>query len=170
MIEAKAKAAEAQAKKKKRQDHMPVRRKLPPGTNSNAGIRIEAKSHRREMGWAMMTTAVRCATQVMRLAELQPTFLVIERSNVQRREVDDFNLAHGLMFMCPRCLRRPVEGRHSVVCWFAGRAVPEEEIPTWARWMAIGSSYDDLTVDGIIAVRGGCHWRGRIRGGRIVDP
>ncbi len=38
MIEAKAKAAEAQAKKKKRQDHMPVRRKLPPGTNSNAGI------------------------------------------------------------------------------------------------------------------------------------
>ena len=38
MAEAKQKAAEAQEKTIKRRTHMPKRRKLPPGTNSTAGI------------------------------------------------------------------------------------------------------------------------------------
>jgi len=106
----------------------------------------------------------------MRLSELQPTFLVIEKSNVQRREVDDLRAAHGLMFACPRCLRSVLERRHSVVCWFADRSVPEGEMPSWARLPVKGSTYDDLTVDGVIAVRGGCRWRGRIQAGRITLP
>jgi hypothetical protein len=118
----------------------------------------------------MWTTAVRCASDVMRLAELQPKFLVIEKSNAQRREVDEMAVAHGLMFMCPRCLRMSAERRHSVVCWFADRLVPEGEMPTWARWTVSGSGYGDLTLDGVIAVRGGCRWRGRIRDGRIAVP
>jgi hypothetical protein len=106
----------------------------------------------------------------MRLAELQPKFLVIERSNMQRREVDELTSAHGILFMCPRCLGRPSERRHSVVCWFAQRGVPDAEMPTWDRWLASGSGYDDLTIDGVISVRGGCCWSGRIRAGRIVAP
>jgi hypothetical protein len=38
MAEAKIQAAHVQAKKKRRREHMPVRGKLPPGTNNQAGI------------------------------------------------------------------------------------------------------------------------------------
>lgn len=118
----------------------------------------------------MQTIVVGCATEAMRLADLQPKFLVIERSNVSRREVDNLAVAHGLMFVCPQCVRRSAERRHSVVCWFADRSVPDEEMPRWQRLAVHGSRYEDLTLDGVIVVRGGCRWRGRIRDGRIVSP
>lgn len=38
MADATVQAAEVQAKKKRRREHMPTRRKLPPGTNNQAGI------------------------------------------------------------------------------------------------------------------------------------
>jgi hypothetical protein len=106
----------------------------------------------------------------MKLSELQPKFLVIERSNVQRREVDDLSVAQGVMFVCPRCRELKVERQHSVVCWFAGREVSDDEMPIWQRWLVSGAGYDDLTVHGLISVQGGCGWRGRIRNGRVVQP
>jgi len=104
----------------------------------------------------------------VRLVELQPAFLVIDKSNVLRHEVDELAAAQGLLFVCPKCRRRAIEHRHSVVCWFSGRNVPDEEMPTWNRLDVYGSVYSDLTVVGVIAVRGGCEWRGRIQFGRVL--
>jgi len=110
-------------------------------------------------------TSENMGTRRRQLSELQPKFLQITRSNVDRRETDDAT-AHGLLFCCPKCLDGP--RAHSILCWFSGRNVPDEEMPVDRRWAAEGSGYDDLTVDGTICVRGGCHWCGRIRDGVVV--
>ena len=117
----------------------------------------------------MSARTVLVVPSAMKLSELQPKFLVIVRSNVQRLEVDDFDGAQGVMFLCPRCCSgsRPVWIQHSVVCWFSDREVPDTEIPTWYRWPAHGAGYDDLTIDGQIRVRGGCRWSGWIHGGQL---
>ena len=108
------------------------------------------------------------SAESVRLVELQPKFLVIDRSNVQRREVDDIRAAQGLLFACPKCRRCSVERQHSVVCWFSGRNVPIDEMPIWNRLGVRGDGYEDLTVAGMIVVRGGCLWRGQIRWGYVL--
>jgi hypothetical protein len=99
------------------------------------------------------------------LSELQPKFLQITKSNVERHETDAAATAHGVIFCCPKCLGGLHE--HSIVCWFAERDVPDDEIPSDRRWIAEGTSYGDLTVHGPITVRGGCRWSGRIRTGVV---
>lgn len=109
-------------------------------------------------------------TKAVQLVDLEPTFLVIDQSNVHRRELDDMARAQGLMLLCPKCLYDVRARSHSLLCWFADRDVPDVEMPTGARWVAIGTSYADLTLEGDIAVRGGCGWRGQIARGAILLP
>lgn len=111
-----------------------------------------------------METVVGCESDAMRLVDMQPKFLAIEKSNASRIETDVFAQAQGLMFLCPKC---QATSAHSIVCWFVGHEVSDHEIPEGERWVATGSSYRDLTLVGIIALRGGCMWSGRIRHGRI---
>ena len=118
----------------------------------------------------MHAVVVRYAPKTMdtrrcQLSELQPKFIRITRSNVVREETDDAS-GHGLLFCCPKCLSGA--RAHSIVCWFAEREVSDEEIPADRRWIAEGTSYEDLTVHGQISVRGGCRWRGRIRVGVVT--
>jgi hypothetical protein len=114
-----------------------------------------------------METVVGCESDAMRLVDLQPKFLAIEKSNASRKEMDAFEQAQGVMFTCPKCIREQGARAHSIVCWFAGHDVSEHEIPEGERWVAIGTGYRDLTLVGIVALRGGCLWSGRIRHGRI---
>lgn len=112
-------------------------------------------------------SVVRCSAETMRLVNLQPKFLIIERSNASRIETDTFEQAQGVLFLCPKCFVRSGAAAHSVVCWFDGRAVPDGEIPEGKRWNVDGSGYGDLTLVEHIVLAGGCRWAGKIRRGVI---
>lgn len=64
--------------------------------------------------------------------------------------VDKIEEAQGVEFLCPKCFAAnggPV-GTHIVVCWSRSRGVPDDASPGPGRWMLVGTSYEDLTLDG----------------------
>jgi hypothetical protein len=82
--------------------------------------------------------------------------------------------AHGVMFLCPKCYAEhggPV-GTHRVICWFAGRGVPDSATPGPGRWEPGGVTLEDLSFVGpaaaSVALSGGCGWHGFIRNGRAT--
>jgi hypothetical protein len=109
----------------------------------------------------------------MRLSDLKSEFLVITGENTHQR-CASLAQAQGVMFMCPKCFeanRSPV-GTHWVLCWFAGRGVPDNRVPIPGRWHPHGTEIDDLTFVGPGAVSvlltAGCRWHGFIRNGEAT--
>ncbi len=81
----------------------------------------------------------------MRLAELEPTFL-IRVDDTHLRMTDEIGLADGVMFLCPVCFvaNNGSIGTHSIICWKPN--VPQTTTPVPGRWDFVGTCYDDLTL------------------------
>lgn len=111
---------------------------------------------------------------MLSLRELDAHFI---RLNAQGfRRVDSLEEAHGLLFLCPKCFlanKGPV-GTHTVLCFFRGRGVPDDEKPGPGRWNPAGTGLDDLSFVGpeqcSVDLRGsaGCRWHGNVLNGRAT--
>lgn len=81
--------------------------------------------------------------------------------------------AQGVLFLCPRCFEKNggEVGTHSIMCWFAGRGVPDAEFPKPGRWQVSGTGFDDLTLTPSVNLPGkdGCQWHGFIQRGQILN-
>ena len=108
-----------------------------------------------------------------KLRELEPKFLKIV-SPSEYRFVDTLQEAQGISFLCPKCYaaNKGPAGTHSVLCWFAGKGVPDELSPKPGRWVPQGTNFDDLTFVGpgaaSILLTGGCGWHGFIHEGEAA--
>jgi hypothetical protein len=112
----------------------------------------------------------------MKLRDLDASFLKITSPNTYMTGVD-LQVAQGIMFLCPKCYAEN-NGKartHSVICWFAGRGVPDEMSPGPGRWTPSGTSIDDLTfVPGdparsvSVKLNGGCDWHGFVKDGEAA--
>lgn len=108
----------------------------------------------------------------MKLAELEPQFLryVVEDGRECLHHVDTLAEAQGIFLLCPKCFEAnhgPV-GTHAVICWFRDRGVPAEAVPGPARWGALGTGLDDLTLSPSVQLLGGCRWHGFITSGAVT--
>ena len=113
----------------------------------------------------------------MRLTDLDARFLAIEAPDVWRCEGVTFEQAQGISFLCPKCYAAnggPV-GTHSVICWSRSRGVPDEQNPCPGRWLMVGTSFHDLTLNAdppsdarSIQLRGGCEWHGYVTSGEAA--
>lgn len=87
------------------------------------------------------------------LSLLEPALLKITGPTTHH-VVDSLSEAQGVMFLCPSCFeknRGPV-GTHMILCWFAGRGVPDDEDPKPGRWSPSGTDLSDLTLVASILV------------------
>ena len=106
----------------------------------------------------------------MKLTDLRAQFLKIT-SPREFSHVQTLSEAQGIIFLCPKCfeVHGGPEGTHSVICWFAGRGVPDDMDPKPGRWNPAGTGYDDLTFvePGSVSVLllGGCGWHGFVKNG-----
>lgn len=109
----------------------------------------------------------------MRLTELEPEFVVLTENGY--RHVPTIVEAQGLMFLCPSCFAKnngPI-GTHMVLCWSRSRGVPDNVTPGPGRWMLVGTSFEDLTLDGdppgnpSSVNLGAGEWHGHIKNGEI---
>lgn len=106
----------------------------------------------------------------MRLAELEPTFLM-RIDDAHWKMLDKIEGADGVQFLCPLCFsnngnRR--EGVHSVVCW--NPSVPQTTSPIPGRWEMRGTGYGDLTLvagSSSVLITSGCKAHFLIRDGEI---
>lgn len=82
---------------------------------------------------------------------------------------EEFTQADGVLFLCPICFKKnngPV-GTESVLCWFRNRPnVPADATPGPGRWVASGTSFDDLTLSPSVNVDHE-HWHGFITNGEV---
>jgi len=107
----------------------------------------------------------------MRLAELEAEFVRHVPNGLKR--VETFAEAQGLMLLCPACWNKNggSVGTHSILIWFAGKGVPDEERPA-PRWNAAGTSLEDLTITPSIDVTAGGkypgEWHGFVTNGNIT--
>lgn len=105
----------------------------------------------------------------MRLLELEPTFY---RITEPRRYAVVYALAeaHGVDFLCPLHFLKnggPI-GTHHVLCWFAGRGVPDDLKPGPGRWNVSGNDFSDLTLSPSVHLPGAdCGWHGHVIGGEV---
>jgi len=101
----------------------------------------------------------------MKLSTLAPHFIRVTGNGF--REVESYRDAQGIYFLCPFCFQRKgsAEGVHSVLVWFAGRDVPDDETPA-PRWRVSGSGYDDLTITPSIDLGPG-EWHGFVTRGEV---
>lgn len=112
----------------------------------------------------------------MKLRDLDATFLrIADEGGVEQNQMDvSLEEAHGIMFLCPKCFAENggSVGTHSVICWFAGRGVPDERTPGPGRWNPEGTGLDDLTFVGPGAVSvlltSGCRWHGFVSRGEAT--
>lgn len=88
---------------------------------------------------------------------------------------DDAAQAHGLLFLCPRCVQAHGQAAHRVVVWRAGCGVPDAQIPP-ARRRFVGTGLHDLSVlaayDGgpdTVYEDGGCNWWGFVLDGHVCS-
>jgi hypothetical protein len=106
----------------------------------------------------------------LQLKDLDARFQRIVEPGKRYKEVDNIQDAHGIMFLCPKCFQanNGGVGTHSVICWFKGRGVSDDENPKPGRWEAVGTGLNDLTLkagSSSILLTGGCQWHGFIRNG-----
>lgn len=105
----------------------------------------------------------------MKLVDLKPRFLRAP-SERTRETVGGIEDAHGVQFQCPKCLS--TDG-HFIICW--SRAAPAAMRPGPGRWILIGTSLEDLTLNAYpgttrsVALIGGCAWHGYITNGEVTD-
>ena len=110
--------------------------------------------------------------ETIKLSELEAHFERIVEPGKRYEEVDKLEDAQGVMFLCPKCFEtnNGRVGTHSVLCWFKGRGVSDDEDPKPGRWAFAGNSIDDLTLVPSINLPGekGCQWHGFIRNGVAI--
>jgi len=87
-------------------------------------------------------------------------FELVTGPRTYRYPVDTLAEAHGISFLCPKCIDHNGHA-HSVVCWFDGR-VPDDATPGPGRWNPTGTGYSDLSfVPGAksksVRLHGGCN-------------
>lgn len=113
----------------------------------------------------------------MRLADLDPRFLVLEAPDRWRCEGVTFEQASGISFLCPKCYAANggSVGTHSVICWSRSRGVPDDQKPGPGRWLLAGTGFHDLTLNAdppsgarSIQLHGGCEWHGFITNGEAA--
>ena len=107
----------------------------------------------------------------MKLTDLDPV-LILWMKPGQFIHVDRLEESNGIMFLCPKCYQvngGPV-GTHTVICWFRGRDVPDDEPPTPGRWEATGNDVTDLSLHASVHLsgEGGCGWHGFIKNGEAT--
>jgi hypothetical protein len=106
----------------------------------------------------------------VKLRDLQAQFYAIVDEH-SYRVVGTLTEAQGVVFLCPKCFvaNGGAVGTHSVLCWFAGRGVPDSMSPKPGRWNPSGTGLDDLTFVGpgaaSVLLKGGCEWHGFVRDG-----
>lgn len=83
----------------------------------------------------------------MKLSELEPSLLTIKEDRSLYPLAANLAEAKGIMFLCPKCFsaHSGKAGTHSIICWFAGRGVPDDLSPLPGRWNPSGTGTDDLT-------------------------
>jgi len=102
----------------------------------------------------------------MKLTALDATFIRLDDPRGDFTEGVSFKDAQGVMFDCPKC------GAHSVVCWSRSRGVPDDVSPGPGRWLMVGTSIDDLTLNAdppssarSVQLKSGCMWHGFVTNG-----
>lgn len=107
----------------------------------------------------------------MRLRDLDVELLTYVNGKEFRTDATSVAEASGVWFLCPKCYAANGGdvGTHRVLCWFAGRGVPDHIDPKPGRWNPSGTNIDDLTFVGPGAVSvlltSGCGWHGFVRQG-----
>lgn len=105
------------------------------------------------------------------LRELEARFVRLDGARIPT--VETIAEAQGVRFLCPKCYAQNGGkiGTHSVICWSSSRGVPDDARPGPGRWALVGSSLDDLTLDGepgksrSVLLTGGCDWHGFVTDG-----
>lgn len=92
--------------------------------------------------------------------------------------VEKLEDAQGIDFLCPVCFEKNggSVGTHHVLCWFAGRGVPDSLTLGPGRWTPSGTGLDDLTfVPGspprpcsVHLAGPGCGWHGYVVNGEAT--
>jgi hypothetical protein len=107
----------------------------------------------------------------VKLTDLDGQFLKID-DHKSYHVVESIDEAQGVMFLCPKCFaaNRGKVGTHSVLCWFAGRGVPDDMSPKPGRWNPSGTGIYDLTfvppgAVSVLLLGGGCGWHGFVTNG-----
>ena len=100
----------------------------------------------------------------MKLTELDARFVtdVLHDGYWGIGKCSTFEQAQGILFLCPKCFN---ESGHSILVWFKDRNVSPSALPA-PRWIATGTSLDDLTLSPSIDL-GGTDWHGFIINGEI---
>lgn len=115
----------------------------------------------------------------IKLTDLEASFIVYEKApdgGTIMHRVDRFDLADGIIFLCPLCFTNNggSVGTHAVICWSRSRGVPDDLDPKPGRWKLVGTGLHDLTLDGdapggggarSVQLLGGCAWHGFITNG-----
>lgn len=85
------------------------------------------------------------------LSRLEAQFLQIDPNNDRVWHCGvPMEDAQGVAFLCPRCfvLNEGRVGTHHIICWFAGRRVPDHLSPGPGRWTPAGTDMETLTLNG----------------------
>ncbi len=108
-----------------------------------------------------------------KLRELEAEFLKITGDRTYQCKDVSFEEAQGVIFLCPKCFlaNSGSRGTHSVICWFAGKGVPDDLHPKPGRWNPSGTGIEDLTfvepgAVSVLLTGPGCGWHGFVKNGR----
>lgn len=110
----------------------------------------------------------------MKLSELEPRFMRVAEPGRLWQEVDTLAEAQGVQFLCPKCFEANggAVGTHSVLCWFLGRGVLDDEDPKPGRWEPVGTGLQDLSLragSSSILLTSGCCWHGYVTDGEVTS-
>lgn len=113
----------------------------------------------------------------MKFALLDPQFVGSYHPGGYRR-LDTIDGAQGVLFQCPLCSEgkppgepdgRGFRGAHYILAWFANPInaprVPDDADPKPGRWVATGTTFENLSLSPSILLQGGCGWHGYVTNG-----
>lgn len=123
----------------------------------------------------------------MRLSDLDANFVALIPPGAEfprggRRWIGSdaaaFAAAQGVDFLCPKCFAANggAVGTHRVICWSRSRGVPDDVTPRPGRWLLVGTSIDDLTLNAdppstarSVLLTSGCGWHGFVTAGNVTS-
>jgi hypothetical protein len=90
--------------------------------------------------------------------------------------VDTIGEAQGVWFDCPKCYAdhgMSNVGVHGVLCWFSDCGIPDDIAPGPGRWLPVGTSLDDLTLNShtsrsVLLPGDGCGAHFYVTGGEVT--